>query len=677
MPWKRWRARSSALEHEPLTRADPYTTHPGEAFSIAQTSTALALTAIVLYRPLRPVVASIAFLCAVWMTAIFPDGVAFVLGLGAELHHPFLVKDGLRLAGVLATVAMLLARPRWIGVVALGGAVGLSWLCGYLVDSDQELCAVHLAWYGALLGVHQLADVMRRAREPRRPGRFEAGSFLEQDIALAALAIVLASLVATFVTLRECDSADEWAYTFQAAVFARFHAFARAQPCASALQMFWVFTSGGRMFSQYTPGWPLFMAPFVAVGVPWLAAPFSLGLLVVAIARLARRAAAGASGRPDVVDAAGPLAALFTMTSSTILINGGSRFPHVFSAACFAWTVEALSEIAAPRDPAAARSGEKARIIWGVVLGIAASWLIAARPADGATLGTGIFLYFLVALARRRLEWRPIAATTLAFALWGGLSLVILRLQLGKWFVTGYSLTQEYYPWAIFKLTRPKPDEFRWGIPLGTGSYCWWPLSTALGIGGLVAALRPGGRSVAFMLAFGPLVLLGFCSFLEYGRGWDFGYGPRYVLPVIVPMAVGTGVMLAPLWAASRRRAHEQRALFVGGPALLAVAAAAIGVVRLAPLLYPNTYEDVHMRNSLNEAVRKADLDNAIVWIKPGMSAADPKDLTQNFPLDLYPADAILAIDTGEDARRCMTSMYPRRRQYRASSVYDTTLVPE
>jgi hypothetical protein len=668
----------------------PFTAHPVEAFSIVQTATAGALTAVVLYRPLRPLVSSALFLAAVWLTALFADAVALVVSLGAHFHEPPTLITALKLSAFLATVAMTLARPHWIGLIAFLGEVCLAWLCKYVVDGDQGLGVLHLTWFGALLGAHQLLDERQRGRRDTGERRhFRPGDFLGQDLALGALAVVFAWLVATFVNLRECASADEWAYTYQASLFAKLRAFGHAPQCASAFRMFWVFSAEGRTFSQYTPGWPLFMAPFVALGLPWFAAPACFGILAVGIAHLARRAARGASGRADVVEAAGPIAALFTMTASTVLINAGSRYSHILVATCFAWSVEALAELAsggggAPPNhetgDAAARlerDDARTKTRWGIVLGVCASWLLSTRPGDGATLGIGLFLYFVIALVRRRFEWRPVVAAAVAFVLWGGVTLVILRLQLGKWFATGYSLARDYYDYAEVKFSWPKPNEIRMALPIGTGSYCWWPLSPALGLGGLVAALRPRSRGLAFMLAVGTLVCFTLYFFSELGRGWDFGYGPRYYFPSIVPMAVGTGVLLAPLWAAARKHVHPRRALLVGGPALLAIAAAVYGGVRLAPLLYPYSYDDTKARSAVNDAIRKEQLTNAIVWIQPGTTFSDARDLTQNYPFELYPSDAILAIDAGDDARRCVTTLFPGRRQYRAVGAYETKILPE
>jgi len=652
----------------------PYTSHPGDAFLIAQTAAAGAMSAIVVFRRLRPFPATLLFLAAIWTAVLAPDAMGVLASLDLYRPTPTGLITALRVSAGLATLATGAARPRWMVLLAGAGEAALFEIVAVVPDSSWELGVLHLTWFGLLLGVRQLAA---EREEDARPGRRTEAQrprgFLVQDLTLAALAVALAATVSVVVLLRSCDSADEWGYTYQAAVFAKLHAYGRAPPCLAAFRNFWIFTAEGRMFSQYTPGWPLFMSPFVALGAAWLAGPFGLGVYVLGLARLARRAAAGASGgRADVVAAAGPIAVLATLGSTTVLINGGSRFSHIFVCACFAWSVEALAEVTSPRPDVRATVG------WGAVLGLATSWLLATRPADGALLGVGIFLYFLYALVRRRLPWRGVLATVVVFALWGGLSLVILRLQLGKWLTTGYSLTEQFYPWAKLALSKPKAGEIRWGVPIGTGSYCWWPLSPSIGLCGLVAALRGSGRPVAFMLSIGTATLLTFYTFVEYGRGWDFGYGPRYALSSIVPMGVGTAVAIAPLWVAARRHLHARRALAVGGPALLAMASALTGIVRIAPLVYPYNHEDLRARNAVNEAIRQQQLTNALVWIEPGTTVSDPLDLTQNYPLDLYPPpDAILVIDRGDDIKRCVRDQFRGRKSYRTVKAPDTRLVPE
>ena len=346
--------------------------------------------------------------------------------------------------------------------------------------------------------------------------------------------------------------------------------------------------------------------------------------------------------------AAGLLGGFALTLGNTMLINAGSRYPHVFVAAMFAWSVESLLRIAD------GDLGKRSQWLWGGLLGTTAALLLAARPGDGATLGIGLFAYFAYGVVRKRFGLRSLAGAALGFALWGGLTLIILRLQLGVWFKPGYSLTDTFYPWNRVAFSRPQPDELRAGFPLASGSYCWWPCSPAIGLAGL-AALRGRARRVAFVLVVALIPFLIMYSFLEFGRHGDFGYGPRYQFPTVVPMAVGTGAILAQLWRDARTRIPSRNALLQGGPFALALAAAVLGIVRIAPLVFPNNYSDVREHNHLQEALEKANLHNAVVLAQESLSNTSGMDLTENLPMQYYPKqDVLIARDLGADSNKCV-----------------------
>ncbi|HEY2513812.1 MAG TPA: hypothetical protein VGI39_23250 [Polyangiaceae bacterium] len=646
----------------------PYTPNPAEAFAIAQASTGAALTALLWGRPFRPRVANVLFLAAIWLTALLPSGLEMAHGLGV-VAKPDELHSWLRVCALLATLALAAARPHWLAIVAFGGQLLLGKFANAVHESDNELQALHLAWLGLLFGLVTLAT---QPPAPMAPRPKSTRSLFTHDAALFAAGVAAAAIVGYVVLGFRCDSADEWAYTYQAAVFSKLHAYGEAPPCFSALQSYWVFTAGGRAFSQYTPGWPLFMAPFEAARVEWLAGPAGFGVFVVGAARLARRAARGAGGPSANAERAGIITAMSCIASSTLLINGGSRFCHVFVVACWAWMVEATCAVGDGPKP------RREEVGWGVVLGLSAAWILATRPGDAALLGLPCALYFLSLLLPRRVPGRSILSAALAFAVLGGFTLVVLRLQLGTWFATGYSLTSDFHSWSSFKFSVPKPDDLRWSIQLDTGSYCWWPLAPALGLAGLTVALRGSGRAVPFLLVAGLLPLLTFYSYLELGRGSDFGYGPRYLLVAVLPMAVGSGVAFGPLWNDARHRVPGSAALGTAGPWALAVATFVSGVIRLAPLVYPYTYEDVHSRNLVFEAAEKLELSNAIVWIEPGTTPSDPLDLTQNYPLNLYRRPRVLyAIDQGPEMRKCVSDHFPGRQQYKTAGRNPILLLPD
>jgi hypothetical protein len=651
----------------------PYTAQPVDAFMAAQTSVALVLGALLWFRRLGSWSTTLLLLVAIAISVTAPIDGEFLSGIGitVDVGH---VQRELKLAAALAMVSTLLARrPLLVAVAALGEAA-LWVVTGYVQHSEAELAGAHLAFFGLLIGLHWRT----------RPSVFSAtrasvsepsnGAWVD-DAAALLLGTLAGALMCRVLLHGWTDSGDEWANTFQAALFAKMRAYGSVPHCSEAFRMFWVFQYLGRSFAQYTPGWPLFMAPFVRSGVAWLAGPASLGLLAAGVTRLGRRAASGftpGTQSPSAahVRAAGRLAALAVLLGSTMLINGGSRYPHLFVAATFAWSVEALFVIST------ATLAARRQWTWGTVLGASAAFLLATRPSDGCTLGIGLFSYFCYALVRRRMGWRAIAGAAIAFGAIGGLTLVILRLQLGRWFATGYSISALIYPWNRVEWSLPQPDEYKWGIRLATGAYCWWPCSPAIGLAG-IAALRGRSQRMGFVFFLSYVPFIAFYTLLVIGRGVDFGYGPRYSLPCVVPMAVGTGVVLAQLWTAARARWTETRALDVGGPAAIAFVAVLLGVVRIAPLVYPATYADVQNHSRLHEALALLHLRSAVVFAGAGLTNTDLMDLPENLPLELYPdQDLLIAIDRGPELERCVRELYPTRSLYRAVPGPPVQIIP-
>lgn len=643
----------------------PYTLSVLDAVMAAQTAVGTTLTAAVLHRPRRPVVATAAMIVAIWLAVLMPVLGDFLRQLGITTPPTFDTTLLLHASSVLAALSMLAIPRRWLLVPVALGAAAVYRITDYIENSPGELAGLHLVLCGGLLGLEWMARA-RDAGPAPAASSVDLGSrrFLVHDLVLAAIAIVTAALVSTFVLERAIDSADEWGYTYQAALFAKGHAYGKLPRCDRAFQNFWVFWSEGRQFAQYTPGWPAFMVPFVWTRAVWLAGPFSFGLMVAGVARVTRRAFAAGSTRG--VGAAGVLAALSLIGSSTMLINGGSRFPHVFMCALYAFALEAVSVVTTKDLPLVKQWR------WGVVLGCAAGFSVATRPPDAAFLNLGVFLVFVAALVRRRVGWRSVAGAALAFSVLAGMTLVILRLQLGVWFKTGYSLTSEFHPWMVIAWSVPGPGEFKLSFPLASGSYCWWPCAPALGILGLVA-IPPRARHITFMVVVSSAPLVGLYMMSELGRTSDFGYGPRYQMHTIVPVAIGGGVALGYLWREATARVSSLTPLARGGPMAVAIAAAIIGIVRIAPLVYPYNHQDVDNRNVVFHAAKAAGLHHAIVFIAPGVGMASNIDMTQNMPMELYANDVLYAVEYGPQEPKCVRESHPGWDLYRASGRNEIT----
>jgi hypothetical protein len=652
----------------------PYTETPLDALMTAQASLGAVLSAVIWFRPLAGAgwgaragtlpsrAATALFLSATWIAVFYP--VLPFVARAFMLHDPLPTAPlaWLRASALLATLALLAARVRWLAlVVCVIGEVGLWWLCSFLQQSELELAAAHLVWLGALLGIVELFTP-RATDAPRSDSSTPPReSFFTHDLRVFALAVLVSALVALFVLDRRCNSGDEWGNTYNADLFAHFQAYGTPPPCPRMFKNWWVFFHLGRAFSQYTPGWSLFMAPFQRIGLVWMSGPIALGLTTVAVARLSRRAAAGLGATPEesarVIRAAGTIGALTSIAGSTMLLNAASRFPHTMVSACFAWAIECTAIVCTPN------LSRRAQWAWGAALGVVSAWLVSTRPSDGL-LGVGVAIYFVQALVRRRVGWRAVVAAFLGSTLWGGLSLVILRLQLGTWLTTGYSLAP-MYTGHQFSMSWPKPNEFKYGFPIATGSYMWWPCAPALGVAGLFAVLRRPGRGIAFMLAIGGIGLAAFYNMVEFGRYFDSGYGPRYHLPLVVAMAVGGAIVLARVWVRASSGDATTRALRDAGPWVLAVAALVAGVLRAAPLVYPLAHREIRERTAPLRVIDEAKLKNAIVTVQDGEIGWVAWDLAQNLPTEKNP-DVLILVNQGEPELSCAHKAFPGRTWFRA-----------
>jgi hypothetical protein len=646
----------------------PYTNSFPQALTIASGCLATMLTAVLWSRPLRTCTATALLGAAIWTAALLP--VATELAVALQLETVPEALPVLETSATLASMALILHGPRWFGVLGVLGQLALFFACRYVRDSNYELMGAYLFWYGALIGVHgwQLARISHRS-DPVVPMR----AFWIQDAAIFLVTAGLASLVSQLVFRRLTFNGDEIANTFQASVYGHLRAYAPLPPCPSMFDNYWVFRHEGRAFSQYTPGWPLFMAPFQRLGVVWLAGPFMAGIMAVGVARLSRRVAAGLGKTPEssgrIVQIAGVIGAISAVFGPSMLLNGASRFSHPMVAACFAWSVESLCVVSNPE------ASRRRQLGYGLLLGAATALGVATRPADGGTLGVGVFLYFLYALARGRISWRGLLGTALTFVFFAGLTAVILRLQLGAWWQTGYTIAASIHPEAELHLSWPEPQQVKTSLPLATGSYCWWPAAPALGIAGLVQALGGRERRVPFMLSLSALALLGFYFFVEFGRHSDDGLGPRYILPVVVLMATGGAGILAPLVEklCTTRGLRLPALARSAGPALLATAALVAGVIGVAPLVYPvGAAEYAYMTAPLRGA-RRLRLKNAIVMIEPGKTLASEWNIAQNDPMDPDP-DVLFLIRKSAADEACARQHFPGRTWYRAGM--DETLAP-
>lgn len=171
---------------------------------------------------------------------------------------------------------------------------------------------------------------------------------------------------------------DEVAYLFQARTFAGGALSVPAPPEAAlpGLDYYLLEVRNGQWFSTSVPGWPLALAPFVALGVPWLLNPILAGISVLLAYDIALRRV----GR-DQAD----LVALMMASSPWLLAAAASLMPHTLTLTLmlFGWWMVLRARAA---------SGPEARRL--VLAGLAMGWIFMTRPLDGLVIGglTGLWV---------------------------------------------------------------------------------------------------------------------------------------------------------------------------------------------------------------------------------------------------------------------------------------------
>lgn len=197
-------------------------------------------------------------------------------------------------------------------------------------------------------------------------------------------------------------SIDASIYLFEARALAHGHF---GMPLPSPRQAF-----GGRflfegpdhaLYGVFPPGYPLFLAPFVALGAPMLAGPVQAALLAHAQARLGR-----ALLRDEL---AVRVSLLLALPSFARAVETADLLSHAFAgvlgAYAFAFAIEAARE-----GGAAGRAGA----LRAVGCGAATAWALTSRLLDGALIALVLLVPLGIGVARRRLPLRWLAVAALA-----------------------------------------------------------------------------------------------------------------------------------------------------------------------------------------------------------------------------------------------------------------------
>lgn len=284
-------------------------------------------------------------------------------------------------------VALLVLSRLGIGRLAAGAGRRLGWgriaiflalsalfaspILNYVGRGAGLAYAAHVLAGGALLSLHlSVLAAMSLVPSP------VSGLYRLSPVAPAAFSVAASLALGGFAFQHLPHVEDEVAYLFQARTFAAGALWAPAPPAAAlpGLDYYLLEVRDGHWFSTSVPGWPLALAPFAALGVPWLLNPLLAGLSVLLAYDIARRRL----GR-DQAD----LVALMMASSPWLLAAAASLMPHTLTLALmlFGWWMVVRAEA----------GGRAGRLF---AAGLAFGWIFLTRPLDGLILGglTGLWV---------------------------------------------------------------------------------------------------------------------------------------------------------------------------------------------------------------------------------------------------------------------------------------------
>lgn len=475
---------------------------------------------------------------------------------------------------------------------------------------------------------------------------------------ISAVAFVATLLVHCFVIQQFPNSADEYAYLWQAQVYASGHLTAEIPEPRAAFEFFHLGDLNGHRFSRFPPGWSLLLVPGVWLGFPGLMTALLGSLTLGGIYRLGcawigpREAAWGT---------------LLTGLSPFFLLNVGSLHSH---AAClFALTALALS-LTWHRETGCRETGYRetgrretgcreterretghrsALFLAGVSLGLA----VLIRPFSALLLGVPLLVHHGLELKRRgRLEFK-----------WRG------RLELPGWTLMALGGA----PFALF---------LAWNNHVVTGDWLLLPTrlydpSEGLGFGvhghslqqGLQTTLLWWVEGLAYCFFLSPLLLIAArgqlkgnphrrllwglmaAPVLGYLFYWNPGgerYGPRFYFEGLLPFTLLVGVGLTRLLNTGRNRG-------------LLVGAGVFGLIVLGKH-FVDIHSQIEARQDLYRTVDAAQLEQAVVLLLSGSADMISLDLTRN-PPDFRLAPVLYARGQGADDR-LMGEAFPDRTLY-------------
>jgi hypothetical protein len=412
-------------------------------------------------------------------------------------------------------------------------------------------------------------------------------------LAIAVLTVAYL-VIARFALEAFPMSGDEYSYVLQGEIFAGGHLSVPAPPNAQLFEVDHVITDQV-VRSKYPPGWPALLSLGWLVRAPWIVGPILAGLT---LALLYATAEAFCGPRGALV------AVLFLGCSPFFAINAASFHSHVSALLAGALYIYGLVKGVLSKS-----------VAWGAVAGVGLGLLFLVRPADAA-------MYGLAAIALY--PWpRTVIACVCTSAPIAALMLPYQAAQFGSPWTSGYGAYEPTFRALFGERSRAMPLSFRF---LLQPAVQWWHLAMLFD---LAAWLVPATMALALLDWIKPaqrgpmqrffvsLAALPLLSLLVQPGDMGDAYGPRYLFPVLLPMAIAAATAwtrLEPWFAAHPALAAVPAARRTRCFALILAALIGCGIIRCGIWL-EREHVEIVKRSRLYRQVADLGLDHAVVIV--------------------------------------------------------------
>lgn len=455
-----------------------------------------------------------------------------------------------------------------------------------------------------------LAGVVRNPFVRELPARCASLVLLPTPAVFAVtigLLTVAGVLVAQWIVYRRFPStADEIAQLWHAKILA---SGALALPPDANPEFFAIdnIVDVGRWYSQYPIGGPAALVPGVLIGAPWLVHPLLAGATVVLTYQFARVTFGELQARA---------VALVLAQSQNLLLMSGTYLNHVPTLFLASAVMAALAQWERAGTP-------KPRMAWAALVGLLLGLMATVRPLDAIAVAAAAGAFQVYVIGAKPARWIELVVQGLAGVI-GTLPLLISNaLTTGSPWVFGYDAV-----WGgghrigfhadptgeVHSFARGVAYAARYVSELNFATVGWpVPLLAIIVIGLLV--MRRTTRWDALLLG-----LVG-AQVSAYALYWGLGefLGPRFLYTAIPAIVILT--VRAPFLAADVLGPPAGRMGF-------ALIALSVLVTWMAPhpatarsLVAQMTQVRRGFRLDVADVVRKADIHNAVVFIREATSA--------------------------------------------------------